>query len=285
MSLSLEQIDVQGFLSHLQLKNLSPRTIALYRWVLKDFFRSCPPELSAPGQVTIEHLRDHIACLQARGMASKTVADRVTIFKRFFGYMALEGRIATDPTLRLPMPKVGKRLPKALTLQETEALLAALPTDWKTGAPVDTREGLEASVKQRDRVLFEIMYAGGLRVGEVVGLCVADIDFGEGSIRVLGKGDRERRIYLKPRVLELLQDYIQTGPLSELLFAGRNGKPLSTRHVEARTKLYAEAAGIKRPVSPHILRHSIAVDYLQGGAPVNFVQGLLGHASLATTGK
>jgi len=85
--------------------------------------------------------------------------------------------------------------------------------------------------------------------------------------------------------MKLLQEYIEAQHLSDLLFVGRNGKPLSRRNVELRIRAYAKAAGIKRPVSPHTLRHSIAVHYLQGGAPVNFVQGLLGHASLATTGK
>ncbi len=277
-------MDVKEFVSHLRLKNLSPRTIALYEWVLKDFFRSCP-ELSAPTDATFDHLRVYVAALQARGRAAKTVADRVTILKQFFGYLLMEGRVSTDPSLRLPMPKVGKRLPKAVTLQETEALLAALPSDWKTSAPSDTREAQAAHVKQRDRVLFEVMYAGGLRVGESVRLRVADIDFAEGSLRVLGKGKQERRVYLEPRIMKLLQEYVDGQHLPDLLFQGLKGKPLSTRQVAMRIKQYAKAAGIQRPVSPHTLCHSIAVHYLQGGAPVNFVQGLLGHASLATTGK
>lgn len=215
------------------------------------------------------------------------MADRVTIFKRFFGYLLVEGRITADPSQRLPMPKVGKRLPKALTLRETAMLFAVLPsrTDWKTSAASDTREALATRVKHRDRVLFELMYAGGLRVSEVVRLRVADIDLAEGSIRVLGKGDRERRVYLKPRIVDMLQDYVSEQHLTDLLFVGRPGKPLATRHVQVRLKPYAKAAGIERNVTPHTLRHSIAVHYLQGGAPVSFVQSLLGHASLATTGK
>jgi len=134
-------------------------------------------------------------------------------------------------------------------------------------------------------ILFELMYAGGLRVSEAVGLRVSDVDFADGSIRIVGKGDKERRIYLKPRQVELVREYIETVDLSGLLFPGRRDKPMTPRAVEQRIKRYARSAKIARPVTPHTLRHSIAVHYLQGGAPVNFVQGLLGHASLATTGR
>lgn len=129
------------------------------------------------------------------------------------------------------------------------------------------------------------MYAGGLRVSEAVGLHVGDIDFADNSVRIIGKGDKERRIYLKSELVRLLHEHLESEHIESLLFPRRNGKPLTPRLVEGRIKRYAKAAGITRRVTPHALRHSIAVHYLQGGAPVNFVQGLLGHASLATTGK
>lgn len=285
MSLSLEIREAHNFLGYLRLKNLSSETIRVYAWVLMDFFRSCPDECTTLADVTFECLRDYIAGMQSRGRAPKTVADRVLILKRFFGYLITEEHLSTDPSERLPIPKVGKRLPKALTLEEMEAFLSALPSDWKTSAPSKTREALSANARRRDRVLFELLYAGGLRVSEALGLRAADIDFGDGSVRVVGKGDRERRIYLKPRLLELLHEYVEAERLTEYIFPGRAAKSLSLRYVEMRIKQYAKAAGITRPVTPHTLRHSIAVHYLQGGAPVNFVQGLLGHASLATTGK
>ncbi len=231
MSITLAQKDVKDFISYLHLKNLSPRTIALYEWLLNDFFRSCPA-LSKPTDVTFDHLRIYVAALQARGTAAKTVADRVTILKRFFGYLLMEGRISSDPSQPLPMPKAGKRLPKALTLQETQAFLAALPSEWKTSAPSGTREALAASVKQRDRVLFEIMYAGGLRVSEAASLRVGDIDFGESSVRVVGKGNQERRVYLKPRATALLREYVEGQHRSGLLFPGRHSQPLTTRYIE-----------------------------------------------------
>jgi integrase/recombinase XerD len=160
------------------------------------------------------------------------------------------------------MPKVGKHLPKALTLAETQAFFSVLSSDSNLG--------------RRDRILFELMYAGGLRVSEAVGLRVGDIDFTDGNVRIIGKGDKERRIYLKPRLIQLVREYIESEHLSGLLFPGHNHRPLTVRAVEQRIKQHAKAASLTRPVTPHTLRHSIAVHYLQGGAPVNFVQGLLG---------
>ncbi len=271
MPLSVNVTDVQAFLNFLRLKNLSQRTIGEYTWVLQDFLRCTPQELSGLHQITFDHLRDYVASLQARSLAPKTIRDRVIVLKRFFGFLLAEDRMKSDPSQRLPVPKVGKRLPKALSLDETRALLAAIKSDTIVG--------------KRDRLLFELMYSGGLRVNEAVTLRRDDIDFSDGSIRILGKGDKERRIYLKPTVLPLLRENMELTRESEFVFAGRDGKSLSARNVQQRIKLHARNADIKRSVSPHTLRHSIAVHYLQGGAPINFVQGLLGHASLATTGQ
>jgi site-specific recombinase XerD len=271
MSLSLDHPAVRDFFSFLQLKNVSAGTMGQYQWALKDLFRSCPSELSSPQEITPVHLREYIANMQARGSAPKTVSDRVTILKRFFGFLHAEGHISADIASRLPQPRVGKRQPKALSLEETAALLLA-PSD-------------DPGLGRRDRILFELMYAGGLRVGEAVSLRVTDIDFENGSARVIGKGDKERRIYLKPPVQEVMREYIAAEQLTGFLFPGYHGKHLTVRNVELRIKQYAKSAGIKQRVTPHVLRHSIAVHYLQGGAPINFIQTFLGHAKLSTTGK
>jgi site-specific recombinase XerD len=139
-------------------------------------------------------------------------------------------------------------------------------------------------VGQRDKVLFNLLYGCGLRVAEAVALQVEDVDFAEGFLRVVGKGNKERRVYLKPVLLGLLREYVVSRQLTGYLFPGNAAGHLTTRSVHYRLRHYARKAGLKRKISPHILRHSIAVHYLQGGAPVSFVQGLLGHASLATTG-
>jgi site-specific recombinase XerD len=269
--LSIDDPDVRDFFSFLRLKNVAPGTIGQYEWTLRDLFRFLPASPNALRAVTRSHLRDYVADLQARGLAPKTVSARVTILKRFFGYLHAEGHLAADPASRLPQPRMGQRLPKALSLEETETFLLALSDN--------------SSLGRRDRILFELMYGGGLRVGEAVGLRVGNIDFEDGNVRVVGKGDKERRVYIKPALLGALREYIATEQLMGFLFLGYRGKPLTVRNVQLRIKEYAKAAGIKRRVTPHTLRHSIAVHYLQGGAPINFIQSFLGHAKLSTTGR
>ena len=293
MPLLLEDPLVADFFSFLRLKNVSPGTLKGYRSVLRDLFicidqamdqamdHGTDQGINVPGQITPDHLRRYIAGLQGRGLAAKTVSDRVTILKRFFAFLHAEGQIGEDPAARLPLPKVGKRLPKTLNIAEVEALLSVLDRDG-------------SALGRRDRVLFHLLYATGLRVAEAMAVQVGDIDFVEGYLCVVGKGDQERRIYLKPILLELLREHIRSEGLTVYLFPGRPGRSggpgrevdhLTDRNVRYRLLGYARSAGIKRRVTPHTLRHSIAVHYLQGGAPVSFVQGLLGHASLATTGE
>ncbi len=190
MPLSIENVEVRDFISFLQLKNVSAQTIVQYQWTLKDFLRSSPSSRMIFQEITAADLRGYVAGLQAKQLAAKTINDRVTILKRFFGYLVSEGHLSIDPSERLPVPKVGKRLPKALTLEETQALLGVIEDDSDLG--------------RRDKVLFELMYASGMRVSEAVGLRVQDIDFSDGSLRVVGKGDQERRIYLNPSLLQSL---------------------------------------------------------------------------------
>ena len=194
----------------------------------------------------------------------------ILVIKRFFGFLLVEGYIQEDPSQRLPRPKVGKRLPKALTILQVQALFVAMDSESRAG--------------RRDRVFFQLTYAGGLRVGEAVGLKVDDTDFTQGTLRVVGKGNRKRRIYLKPFVLKQLQGYITESGLDNYLFPGRGHGHIAARNMQMRLKKYVRKAGLPEYVSPHSLRHSIAVHYLIGGAPITFVQNLLGHESLATTG-
>lgn len=262
--------EVTDFIAHLRLKNLSPQSIVEYEKVLKGLFDHVALGDRSPKEITAAQLRDYVAGMQQRGLAAKTVSDRVLVLKRFFGFLLAEGYIKEDPSLRLPRPKVGKRLPRALTIPQVQALFAAMGEGSRTG--------------RRDRVLFQLIYAGGLRVSEAVGLKVDDINFAQGTLRVIGKGDKERRIYLKPHVVEGLRQYIAREDLDGYLFPGRGGGHVTARNVEMRLKRYAQKAGLREHVSPHTLRHSIAVHYLLGGAPITFVQNLLGHESLATTG-
>jgi len=266
----MEHDELSDFITYLRLKNLSPRTITEYQKVLKSLFDHVGLDASSPREITAAQLRDYVASLQERGLAAKTVSNHVLVMKRFFGFLLAEGYIEEDPSRRLPRPKVGKRLPRALTIPQVQVLFAAM-------------DG-QSRAERRDRLLFHLIYAGGLRVNEVVGLRVEDIDFTQGTLRVVGKGDKERRIYLKPYILEHLREYIAWNEIKGYLFPGRGGGHITSRNVQMRLKKYVRRVGLPAEVSPHALRHSIAVHYLVGGAPITFVQNLLGHESLATTG-
>ena len=261
--------ELADFVAFLKLKNLSPRTVVEYQKVLRGIFEGCDLGDAPPSSVTTAQLRRHFAHLLERGLSAKTVGDRVVVVRRFFGFLVQEGYLESDPSQGLPNPKVGRRLPKALSVSQVRALLGAID---------------DSPLGRRDRVLFLLLYSCGLRVSEALGLRQYDVDLVEGALRVVGKGDRERRVYLKPALVAALKTHVAGQPHSELLFPGRDGRMMTQANVQQRIRAWARKAGIKARVTPHVLRHSIAVHYLTAGAPITFVQDLLGHASLATTG-
>lgn len=261
---------LDDFVAFLRLKNLAPRSIGEYENILNNLLEHVGGDICAE-DVTSAQLRSYVAGLQERGLADKTVSNHVLVIKRFFGFLLTEGMITEDPSLRIPRPKVGKRLPKALSMEETRRLFAVM--------------GGDTAVERRDEIFFRLTYACGLRLSEAVHVKVSDIDVTAGALRVVGKGDKERRIYLKPALLDALASYVERAGAEGYLFPGRGGgKPITLRNMEMRFKDYVRAAGLPENVTPHTLRHSIAVHYLINGAPITFVQRLLGHESLATTG-
>lgn len=266
-----EYPEVGDFIAYLSLKNLSPRTIVEYGKVLNSLFEQIGLGESSPKEITTGQLREYVASLQQRGLSAATVSNYVLVIKRFFSFLLAEGYIEEDPSQRLPRPKVGKRLPKALTITQVQDLFAAFRRETPT--------------ERRDQMFFRLVYVCGLRVSEAVNLRLEDIDLAEGTLRVIGKGDKERQVYLKPNLLRALKEYIAESNPGTYLFSGRGGdSTITRRNVEGRLKKYVKAAGLPDLVTPHTLRHSIAVHYLINGAPITFVQRLLGHASLVTTG-
>ena len=257
--------------AYLYLKGLSPRTIELYLHYLGHFFQFLEVEPAAVSTLTIAQLRSYIASLQERGLADKTVASEVQTIKTFFRFLLDEGYIDENPAERLPTPKIRRRrLPKTLSVEEVRALLRAMDGTSR--------------VDRRNKVIFHLCYVAGLRIGEAVSLRVRNLDPDEGTLRVIGKGNKERRIYLKSYTVELLEKYIEESGVTDLLFPGGGGGHITVGTVDSQFPRYVKKAGIKKRVTPHMLRHSIAVHYLLGGAPITFVQQLLGHENLATTG-
>ena len=267
-----EHPQVSDFVAYLHLKNLAPATIKMYRLVLKRLFDHIDVGPSPPpAQITVAQLRDYVASLYERELAPRTIRNCVVVIKRFFGFLLVERYIEEDPSRRIPTPKVGKRLPRGLTVPQVQALFMAMSDETPRG--------------HRDRMFFKLLYACGLRVGEAAQVRVTDINWEEGWLRVIGKGNKERRVYLKPYLVEALREYIEESEAEGYLFPGRGGRGhLSAWHMARRLKRYVERAGLPGHVTPHTLRHSAAVHYLIGGAPITFVQNLLGHESLASTG-
>ncbi|MDA0263684.1 MAG: tyrosine recombinase [Chloroflexi bacterium] len=229
--------------------------------------------------VDINILNLYIEDLRVRkGYRDTTTARKVASIKSFFGFLLENSLITEDPTESLGSPRVGRTLPKFLPEEDVTTLLDAA---YKSG----TNEG------QRDAVIMELLYATGLRVGELVSLNVQDADLSESYIRCLGKGSKERIVHLYPKALEELRRYLKQARVALLghrrteqsMFVNHRGERLTRQWVWTILKTYAQKAGISQNITPHTLRHSFATHLLQNGASLRHVQELLGHSSISTT--
>ena len=220
----------------------------------------------------IENLRIH------KGYRDTTTARKIASIKSFFGFLSENSIISEDPTESLGSPRIGRTLPKFLPEDDVTKLL---DTAYKSG----TNEG------QRDAVIMELLYATGLRVGELGSVTMQDVDVSESYIRCIGKGSKERIVHLYPKALEELRRYLKTARVALLghrrsepsLFVNHRGERLTRQWVWTILKTYAQKSGITQNITPHTLRHSFATHLLQNGASLRHVQELLGHSSISTT--
>jgi integrase/recombinase XerD len=215
--------------------------------------------------------------LDERGYARSTRSRKIAALKSMFRFLREEGLIEDNPTEALRSPRSGRTLPKALSIEQVDTLMSTIYED-------DSPEGI------RDAAMFEVLYAAGLRVSELVGLDIRDLDTETGSVRCIGKGSKERVVPLHGQALESVNTYLETvRPIHErepgagALFLNRNGRRLTRQGFWLRLKRAARAAGIPDSITPHTLRHSFATHMLRGGASLRHVQEMLGHASIATT--
>ena len=274
------------FLSYVEFeKGLSQNTIAAYRRDLTLWRQFCRAERRTPTRATADDVTDFLERLRAgREPASKpfapsSVARALVALRSFYRFAAGEGRVAADPTVTVGSPKRPRAIPKAISLEDVERLIHA---------PGEEKLGL------RDRAILETLYGSGLRISELVGLDVDDVDLDEGSVLVRsGKGGKGRRVPLGRQARRALERYL-TGIRADLskrsgrsskgaLFLNARGDRLSRQGCWKILKGYAGVAGLERRVSPHTLRHSFATHMLDAGADIRVVQELLGHASLSTT--
>lgn len=212
----------------------------------------------------------------ADGVKTSTAARRLSGIRRFYRYLLREGLIGEDPTLRVDAPKRPRRLPDTLTEADVDALLA--------------EPDPELPIELRDKAMLEMLYGCGLRVSELTGLRVDQVNLRQGVVRISGKGDKERLVPMGEEAVDWLLRYMQSGRVvllkgasSDALFPGNRAGPMTRQTFWHRIKHYAARAGIHKHLSPHTLRHAFATHLLNHGADLRVVQMLLGHADLSTT--
>lgn len=270
--------EIERFLDALWMESgLSDNTLAAYR----NDLRGLALWLAAgPGGGLVaaqrEHLMAYLAHRHQTGNKVRSAARLLSSLRRFYRRLVRENRIQEDPSARIDAPKLGRPLPKSLSEAQVDALLTAPDVGQTLGL--------------RDRAMLETLYACGLRVSELVGLRLEQLNLRQGVVRVLGKGSKERLVPLGEEALNWLQRYLtEARPLlldgqpSDYVFPGRGGAALTRQAFWYRLKAYARQADITTALSPHTLRHAFATHLVNHGADLRVVQLLLGHSDLSTT--
>jgi integrase/recombinase XerC len=269
---------LERFLTYLRAgRNASPYTIKNYGHDIAQFLDYCRTHgVSSLEQVDRPLLRSYLSQLDATGYVKASIARRVAELRSFGDFLVREEVLERNPFRLISAPRVPRRLPQYLTVAEVEMLLAVPDTSTPLGL--------------RDRAIIEVLHAAGLRVSELVGLDVADVDLAQAHVRVLGKGGKERIGLLGRPAVRAVRAYLKAGrpallgqrPVDALWLNHRGGR-LTVRGVAFILGKVGKQAGIRTPISPHVLRHTFATHLLDGGADLRVVQELLGHANIATT--
>ena len=266
----------EEFLRYLEVeRNVSPRTLIAYRQALDDF--RAQKNARAWRNCHADDFRDYLFELMKKSQARSYIRLQFSAFRTFYRFLVERKNFRKDPVRELQLPKPEKKLPLVLTRQQIDELLAApLRTPKHRAAP--------AWMPLRDVAILELFYSSGLRLNELTSLNVADLDVYTESVRVLGKGRKERVCPVGAPALEAVSHYrsaakVQTGPL----FLNKSRRRISPRSIWLILKRYLRHTSIPIALSPHKLRHSFATHLLDSGADLRSVQALLGHASLSTT--
>lgn len=256
-------------------KNLSPYTLRNYRTDLLDFFRYLEDQTVDPLTADRQAARQYLMSLREREIATASIARKVSTIRSFYKFLVREGKIESSPITGLVAPKRERRLPVILRKEHLTALIEA--------ANEDTPQSI------RNRAILELTYAAGVRLSEIVGLNVQNIDFDERAMLVRGKGNKERIVLFGEPAETAIKRYLSdvrpelAQAKEEALFVNRDGKRLSGRSIQQIVRKHALKAGLDQRVFPHLLRHSFATHLLDGGAELRVVQELLGHVSASTT--
>ena len=251
-------------------KNYSKYTIVNYKLDLEDFQKFLGD--SPLEKVDYLVLRKYLAILKGKNLKSRTVGRRLSSLRSFFKFLLREGYLKSNPIAGLSSPKQEKHLPMFLTEEEVVKLLAAVKPEGERGF--------------RDSAVIETFYSTGIRVSELVGLNIEDVDFIAGAVKVLGKGRKERIVPIGDQALSTIRVYLEKRKKTQdtgALFLNKNGKRITDRGIRNVIDKYIRIASIRHGVSCHTLRHSFATHLLNRGADLRSVQELLGHVNLSTT--
>lgn len=258
-------------------KNSSPKTLENYTLALRLFREWLGDSFSRWRDLTSDHFRAYLFQLQKDGLARSTVRLRFAAYRSFFKFLVHRRGYPKSPVAEVELPKADKALPVVLTLSQIEELLELpMKSELQGQAP--------AWMRERDAAILELFYSTGLRLAELASLNVNNIDSINESVRVIGKGSKERLVPIGSHAMKAMQKYrsiagVHEGPL----FVSKLRKRLSTRSLNSVLKKYLAQSSIPFNVTPHKLRHSFATHLLDHGADLRSVQALLGHASLSTT--
>ncbi len=269
---------VDTFLSYLSVeRGLSRNTIISYKEDLEHYIEFLTAlHIDTFSKTTKNEVIDFMLNQKERGISPNSVARRLAAIKVFYRFMVRERILKTDPTSLIDSPKLWKKIPETLSLNEVDALLSQ--------PNIKNPQGI------RDKAILETFYATGMRVSEVVNLKSANVNLEVGFLRCIGKGNKERIIPLGKKAISSLKRYLDAARKhmlkqkeSEFIFLNRSGKKISRQSLWKIIKRYAKEARIKKPIRPHILRHSFATHLLERGADLRSVQEMLGHANISTT--
>jgi len=271
---------ISSFLTYVRVdKGLSPNTVSAYGRDMLKFEAFAKKRKLTMETVTRDDLVDFLSDLYHQKLESRTVARHLVTLRNFFKFAQIQEIIKDDPSIHLESPKIRRSLPDYLRLEEVEKILAQ--PDEKT--PI----GL------RDRAMLEVLYSSGLRVSELTGLKVMDLDRSVGCVRCIGKGNKERIVPVGKRALALVDRYLRDArpkllgkkatAQTPMLFLNRRGSKLSRVGVWKILSAYGRQAGLRVPLTPHMLRHSFATHLLERGADLRSVQLMLGHSDISTT--
>jgi integrase/recombinase XerD len=266
---------IEDYLIELEIRNYSRNTIKTYRSIINNFYRFLQDEEVNSEQLVLMAFKRYIRYLKREKNVSQNYIYLVTVVvKKFFEFVGL------DILQEVKAPKRTKSLPKSLNEDEVRNLINALD-DFQS---VDTSSSYSESLRLRNKLILALLYSSGLRISELVHLRTDSLDMEERTVRIRGKGEKDRIVLFDQSTKLLMEEYLKKrSNNSEYLFINRSGNHLTPRYVQMMIKDYARIAGIKKKVTPHILRHSFATHLLKNGVDIRAIQQLLGHSNLSTT--